>query len=263
VGLSRDGRRAYVVAGSTLYAHDAATGAVLAQVALGAPGWDVALLAGDTVVATLDDDHRAMLWDAATLAPRPGVRPFPDQLRDLLVVDDRLVVASSDDVLIVDADGGVHGRASQEATLAVAWSGRDQLAVASSVGDLALRRATDAALIRRWRIDDGVATLASRPDGALRASAGGRRVRLWDPATGRQLVATPELPALMTQLAWSADGRYLAFGGGSGVVYVWDLGGPRGDVAAQARCLTPWRLDGSGLTAADFDPTACRGILTP
>ena len=67
----------------------------------------------------------------------------------------------------------------------------------------------------------------------------------------------------MTQLAWSADGRYLAFGGGSGVVYVWDLDGPGVDVAARARCLSPWRLDGSGLTAAEPDPAACREVLAP
>ena len=260
VVFSRDGRRVYIVAGAALYARDTTTGAILAQTALDAIGWDVALLANETVVATLDDEHHAMLWDAATLTPRPGVRPFPDQLRDLVVVDDRLVVASSDDVFILDVDGQIRGRASQEATLAVAWSGRDQLAVASSVGDLALRRADDASLIRRWRIDDGVAALAYRPDGALLASASGRRVRVWDPTTGRELVATPTLPGLVTQLAWSADGTQLAFGGGSGVVYVWTLAGPRGDVAAQARCLSAWRLDGSGLTAAD-DPDACRGLL--
>ena len=260
VVLSRDGRRAYVIAGEVLYARDTATGEILAQAPLGAVGWDLALLANETVIATLDDDHRAMLWDAATLQPRPGVRPFPDQLRELLVIDDRLVIAAPDDVLIIDVDGKVRGRASQEATLAVAWSGRDQFAVASTIGDLVLRRTDDASLVRRWRIGDGIAALAYRPDGMLLASAGGRRVRIWDPATGNELVSTPELPALITQLAWSADGTQLAFGGGSGVVYVWTLAGPRGDVAAQARCLSPWRLDGSGLTAADA-VSACAGVL--
>jgi WD40 repeat protein/tRNA A-37 threonylcarbamoyl transferase component Bud32 len=263
VVLSRDRRRAYVIAGATLYLRDAATGAVLAEAPLGATGWDVALLAQDTVVATLDDERQTSLWDAATLAPRPGVRAFPDRLRELLVIDDRLVVASDQEVFAIDVDGKIHGRANHPAAIAVAWSGGDQLAVASSVGDLAVRRAADVALVRRWRIDDGVVALAYRPDGAVLASAGGRRVRLWDPDTGRELAASPEVPALVTQLAWSADGAMLAFGGGSGVVYVWNLAAPMGDPAAQARCFSPWRLDGSGLSAAPLDLAACAKALAP
>ena len=260
--FTADGARAYVAADRAIYAWDVAAAKVVAQVALGATAWDVALLDGGRVVASLDDGHQAALWDADTLAPHAGLRPFPDRLRQLVVAGDRLVVTTDADVLIVDAGGGVHGRADQEAGFAAAVAG-PRLAIGTPVGEITLRDTADASLIRRWRSAEGVMALAFRPDGALLATASGRRVRMWDPATGRELFATPELPALITQLAWSPDGEQLAAAGGTGVVYLWDLAAPRGPVADRARCVSPWRLDGSGLAIAALDPTWCAGQLAP
>ncbi len=38
---------------------------------------------------------------------------------------------------------------------------------------------------------------------------------------------------------------------------------PGSDLAAQARCFSPWRLDGSGLSAAPLDLAACAKALAP
>ena len=46
------------------------------------------------------------------------------------------------------------------------------------------------------------------------------------------------------------------------MIFVWDL--PTYDaaeLAAFARCASPWRLDDAALVAAPFDPASCRVLV--
>jgi hypothetical protein len=75
-------------------------------------------------------------------------------------------------------------------------------------------------------------------------------VKLFDPATGNLLAQAPELPAMLAQLVWSPDGTRLAIAGGAGLVWIWNLApGVRDGLPAFVRCVSPWQLEDSSLSA--------------
>jgi WD40 repeat protein len=94
-----------------------------------------------------------------------------------------------------------------------------------------------------WLWDDGFAAAPSRrldghtapvkdaafsPDGAILASASAdATARLWDASTGQPL-RTLALPDSVNAVAFSVDGRTLAFGGGGGALRLLDLAGDGG-----------------------------------
>lgn len=71
-----------------------------------------------------------------------------------------------------------------------------------------------------------ILSLAFSPDGSTLASAGRDRARIWDVATGRMLLSVPG--DYVTGLAFSPDGKRLAFGLEVGAVTIWELDNGRG-----------------------------------
>jgi hypothetical protein len=75
---------------------------------------------------------------------------------------------------------------------------------------------------------------------------------------------SPDVGAVVTQLAWSPDGSKLAFAGGAGTVWIWPV--PRDDgraLADVAACASPLRLDQAALAAATFEPARCAVLASP
>ena len=263
VVFAPDGRTAYSIGDSTLRRWDVAAGSETGRAELGEPGWDVALLGGGAVIATLGDrDQRVMLWNAATLEPAAAPAVPIDLMRALVVVGDRLVVSGAEQLVVLDAAGALTASAvlGKPFTADVSVSART-IAAGNGLGEVALFTWPDLAPIRRWRLGDRVVVaLRFRPDGAILASAADRRVQLWDPATGHLLVETPALPALITQLAWRPDGRQLAVAGASGLYWLWDLAPGDASLARFARCVSPWHLVDSALAVAPFEPATCDAL---
>ena len=74
---------------------------------------------------------------------------------------------------------------------------------------------------------DGVTALTFSPNTDLLASGGADgTVRLWDPATGAEVRRFDVSAGSITDLAFSADGRYLAASTSAGVVRVYGLPSP-------------------------------------
>ena len=263
--FSRDGAVAYSVGDTTVRRWDAASGRELARADVGDTTWDVALV-GDDVIATLGDDRRSLaLWRADTLAPHAVLEAPTNRMRDLVVVDgDRVLVATQDELLAVDRAGKIIARTAHYGVFAAHPApGGGPIAAGDPRGEVVLHDRATLAPIRNWRIGETVITAVRfRPDGAVLATADGRRVRLWDPATGRALAVSPEVPGMITQLAWSPDGRTLAFAGGSGTVWLWPVAAdPAGaDLAAFVRCVAPWQLGDGALVAAPYDRDACAAV---
>jgi eukaryotic-like serine/threonine-protein kinase len=258
VVFTRDGRFAYSVGDTTLRRWDVAGGHELGKAGLGEAGWDVALFDNEQIVATMTDPKHARLWHASDLSPIGD--DITNVLRDLTIVGDSLLVGSQTRIFLLGPDGVPLLQATEPTAYAVGV-GPHTIAVSNVVRDLQLFDRATLAPIRSWLAPDVQLGVKLRPDGAILATASFHRVRLWDPATGTLLAETPEMPALVTQLAWSPDGRWLAFGGGSGTIYVWDLAPT--DVATLGRfvkCVSPWQRDDAALVAATFEPASC-GLL--
>jgi WD40 repeat protein len=128
-------------------------------------------------------------------------------------------------------------------------------------GDIALHEWTSAATVRTWTASDGiVVAVAFSPDGELVASISGNRVRIWDPHTGAMLAATSALPAVLSQLAWSADGTRVAVAGSVGTVWIWDVRPASSLVGidAFARCASSRVLEDASVEKAPASSASCR-----
>jgi WD40 repeat protein len=258
--FTHDGKLAYSVGDKTLRKWDVATGDELAHATLADSGWDVALFDGEHTIATLTEHNDLVLWKTTELTAITTMK-LQDDLQDLAVVDDHLVVATGTRVFALAGTGASVHDAIADTPKRVAASPR-WLAATSSSHELQLFDRATFAPIRTWTTPDFEAVIRFRPDGAILASASQHRVRLWDPATGTLLAQTPELPAQLSQLAWSADGKHLATAGGAGTIWIWELApGDPTALVAFARCVSPWRLDDAALVAAPFDPASCAGQL--
>jgi len=258
--FARDGKTAYSVGDSTLRRWDVASGRELARAELGELAWDVALV-GDGTVASFTDGHGTVaLWDAQTLASTGRSAAGANSLRALVVAGDRVVVSDREHLTTIDA----HGAASPPSAFPAAFAGdaaAGMVAVGNAFGEIAIYDQRTMQPVRRWRSGDPtIASLELRPDGAVIAAASGRRVQLWSLATGRLLVSSPEVPAVIAQIAWSPDGTRLAFGGGSGSIWVWDTRGAGGELERFARCVSPWRLVDGALAASPFEPETCDAL---
>ena len=263
VVITADGRTAFSIGDRTLRRWDVATGTETGHADLGDDGWDVAFLEDEKLVVTLTDgSQRLGLWDAATLTSFATPAVASDRLRGLVVAGDQLIVATPDQLVLIDGTGGRIASAPHGQAFAAAVGLADRvpvIAVSDARGEVVLHDRVTLAPVRSWSTGLGVlAAVAFRPDGRVLAVAGGRRAQLWDPATGQLLASSVDVGALITQLVWSPDGQRLGFAGGSGTIWVWQV--PADDGAGLDRladCVSPLRLEQAALTAATFDPARC------
>jgi WD40 repeat protein len=109
-------------------------------------------------------------------------------------------------------------------------------------------------------LPSGTASFVWRSDGALFASVFGREIRIWDGATGQQLesFAVREdqgLPPLyQCEPAWDHEGRWIALGGGDGLVKAWPVGLKRPAVRSPVPNAQGWTHDGKGLLCIPWSP---------
>ncbi|MBE7453482.1 MAG: hypothetical protein HS111_32865 [Kofleriaceae bacterium] len=266
VAVSADGTTAFSIRDTTLRRWDVASGRELQRAELGEPPWDLSLFGDGAAVAVLADDGRQVtLWDAASLAPR-GRGPGPNRLRELVMAGDRVVAASADHLVLLDAARS--GRALAAHTSAFAAdvdAAGATIAVGNARGEVVLHDAATAAALRRW------------PTGELMTTAVRFRrttARSWPPPgpTARPPVG-PDDRASAGRLAAHAGDDHPArleprrrvsspSGRGGGTIWVWDVSGADGpDADALVACVSPWRLDDSALVSATFDAAACRAHL--
>ncbi len=255
VVFSPDQRTAYSVGDHTLRAWDLTTGRQRGVADLGGSGWDVALVGG--LVATQDEatPNKVALWSAADLHPiaAPGLTT---RFYELFSANDHLLVANNAEVDVIDATGKPTAQVGFAPGNSASISG-SVVAVSGVAGDIGLYEWPSLHAIRSWQTGAFITATRFRPDGAILATIGDKRLRLWDPRAGRML-AELELPALLSQLAWSPDGTHLAVAGGAGTVWIWNLTpADPSSLSAYITCASPWQLADTVIVAAPFDPASC------
>nr|MBK7063829.1 hypothetical protein [Deltaproteobacteria bacterium] len=220
----------------------------------------------------LGESGAVTVWDAASGARIDDGSLPESRLVDLPVTPRGEVVgAQPAGVFLVDPGSAPVTReipVSMVSSASVSPDGR-ALALGTSSGDVSLVDLASGAITRSWHALDGVVVaLRFRPGDGLLAVLGTDRIaRVWEPASGRLLAAAPTFPDVPTSMRWSPDGRRLVVSGMATQAWVWLVAPYEGDAAGfsrRARCVSPWRLDGTGVTPAPPDPAACLGygVLT-
>jgi RNA polymerase sigma factor (sigma-70 family) len=75
----------------------------------------------------------------------------------------------------------------------------------------------------RFRHADSVGAFALSPDGKTLAGAGGRDLVLWDAVTGKELRRLEGSVGILHALAFTPDGRFIAWGTEDNTIRVWDV----------------------------------------
>lgn len=166
-----------------------------------------------------------------------------------------LLAGGGKDARLLDADTGKLGprlRHPKEIEGAVFAEGGAIVATADNDGTVRLWRARDGRLLRERRLhDDWLRDIAAGPRGVI-AVADGDSVKVWNTRSDR-VVTLPLSPGAASAVALSRDGAYVAGGGASSAIRVWesDTGRP---------VATLGRHDGA-VTRIHFGPDS-RRILT-
>jgi len=242
------------------------------RISTGAPVLAARLDEATRRATVLGESGAVTIWDAAR-----GQRVDDGSLPESRLVDlpstprGEVVGAQPAGVFLVDPGSARVTRefpVSMVSSASVSPDGRS-LALGTSSGDVSLVDLASGAVTRSWHALDGVVVaLRFRPgDGFLAIIGTDRIARVWEPASGRLLAAAPPFPDVPTAIRWSPDGRHLVVSGMATQAWVWLVAPYEGDAAGfarRARCVSPWRLDGTGVTPAPPDPAACLGygVLT-
>jgi WD40 repeat protein len=260
--FAADGKTAYSVGDTTLRAWDVATGTERGKATLAGTGWDVTLIGnGATLVTSSETPAAVQLWRASDLVEIPTA-PALSTLSELLAIGAHVLVGDKSTLTLLDASGAASHTAAQTLPFSADVTdagGRSRLAVGASNGRIVLYDGATLAPLRDIQFGNQVIVrLGFRPDGNVLAAISDRRVQLFDPETGRLLAQLPELPVLLSQLAWSRDGRYLAVAGAGGTVWVWDVApADARELDAFGACVSPWRLEDTTLVKKPFEPQRC------
>jgi WD40 repeat protein len=268
VVFSRDGASALTFGfDGHLRLWDLSTRRERSRISTGAPVLAARLDEASHRAVVLGESGSVTVWDAAS-GRRVDDGSLPEsRLADLPVTPrGELVGAQPAGVFLVDP---ASARVTREIAVSMVSSASvspdgSGLALGASGGDVSLVDLASGAVTRSWHALDGVVVaLRFRPGGGLLATLGTDRIaRVWELANGRLLAAAPPYPDVPTSMRWSADGRLLAISGMAAEAWVWSVAPYQGDAAAfarRARCVSPWRIDGTGVTPAPPDPAACAG----
>jgi len=273
VSFSRDGASAMTFGfDGDLRLWDLAGHRERSRISTGAPVLAAHLDEASQRVIVLGENSALSVWDAARGARIDDGSLPESRLVDLPVTPRGEVVgAQPAGVFLVDPASARITReisVSMVSSASVSPDGRS-LALGSSGGDVSLVDLASGAVTRSWHALDGVVvTLRFHPGGGLLATIGTDRIaRVWECASGRLLAAAPPFPDVPTAMRWSPDGHRLAVSGMATQAWVWLVAPYEGDAgrfARRARCVSPWRLDGTSVTPAPPDPAACLGygVLT-
>ncbi len=213
----------------------------------------------------IDEDLHVSVWGGDGARLDDGGRADTRLLELPVTPDGRIVVTGKDAVRFLDARTGRPLPQTIEQSYVtcvdISPDGRT-LAMGSVRGEVSIADLGSSAITRSWQVTDGVITAVRfAPDGTLLATSGmDRIVRLWETASGRLFAAAPPFPSAPFLLRFSPDGRRLAIAGGASQAWLWDVSPDRGDaerLARRSRCVSPFRLEGTALVAAEADPAAC------
>lgn len=178
---------------------------------------------------------RLFVWDLTSDVLSPQVLEMANADGDVLSLafsadGQRLAVAHGDwvrgavDIWTLREDAwretypliGAHGEVCTDVAFV---PGTDLLASSGYDGVIGVRHPTNRTESREFRSHiQAVFSLAVSPDGKLIASGADREIRLWDRLAGDQL-ATLQVSAWVSSIAFTPDGRTLIWGGGDGSVH--------------------------------------------